>query len=210
MEQDVSKRSSVYMSGEGLEVNRDIYLTSEDMRQYVYCPRVIYFRYVMHIRPQSTFKMTRGEEIHEKEVRKKSKDIEGQLTKYYNLYIQDRELNIAAILDYLEFDGTQATPVDIKTGHCYQDPISDHHLAQLLFQAILVEMKFKIAVNKVKVVYKKDRSERTYPVSVDDKVKILKNINKIRNIVKNEMIPPPTPNAAKCVDCEFWNYCQRA
>jgi len=198
------------MSGEGLRVSNDIYLTSEDMRQYVYCPRVIYFRYVMQIRPQSTYKMTRGEEIHEKEVRKKTRDVKGELTKYYNLYIQDSELNIAAILDYLEFDGTEATPVDVKTGHCYQDPISDHHLAQLLFQAILVEMRFQIAVNKVKVVYKKDKTERVYTVSVDDKVKILRNIGKIRKIVKHELIPDPTSDAAKCVDCEFWNFCQRA
>ena len=187
-----------------------IYLTSEDMRQFVYCPRIIYFRYVMKIRLQSTYKMTRGEEIHEQEIRKKTSYKDGSFTKYYNLYIKDKELNIAAILDYLEFDGTEGIPVDIKTGHCYQNPISDHHLAQLLFQAILVERKFNLAVRKVKVVYKKDNLEHSYDISVEDKVKIFKNISKMRSIIEGEVIPSPTPTVAKCTDCEFWNYCQRA
>jgi CRISPR/Cas system-associated exonuclease Cas4 (RecB family) len=76
-------------------------------------------------------------------------------------------------LDYLEFNGTEAIPVDIKTGHCYQDPISDHHLAQLIFQAILVEKNFKVPVMRVKVIYTKEKSERIYTFSVVDKLKIL-------------------------------------
>ena len=180
------------------------------MRQYVYCPRIIYFRYVMQIHPKSTYKMQRGEEVHEKGVRSKSKEVEGKVEKYYNLFLKDPELNIAALLDYLEFDGTEAVPVDIKTGHCYQDPISDHHRAQLLFQAIIVEKNFKVPVLKVKVLYTKDKVERTYAFSLVDKLQILNNIEVIREIVRSELIPPPISDVAKCVDCEFWRYCQRS
>ena len=198
------------MSIDGLEGSEEMYLTAEDMRQFVYCPRIIYFRYVMLIQPESTFKMQRGEEVHQKGVRSKSKEVDGIVEKYYNLFLKDADLNIASLLDYLEFNGTEAIPVDIKTGHCYQDPISDHHLAQLIFQALIVEKNFKVPVMKVKVIYTKEKSERTYAFSVVDKLKILKNIEKIRKMVQTEVIPPPVLDAAKCTDCEFWRYCQRA
>jgi len=198
------------MSIDGLEGAEGIYLTAEDMRQFVYCPRIIYFRYVMLIQPESTYKMQRGEAVHQKGVRSKGKEIEGSLEKYYNLFLKDVELNIASLLDYLEFNGAEAIPVDIKTGHCYQDPISDHHLAQLIFQAILVEKNFKVPVMKVKVIYTKEKSERIYTFSVMDKLKVLKNIGRIREMVRTEAIPAPVSDAGKCVDCEFWRYCQRA
>ncbi|MHA1808032.1 MAG: hypothetical protein ACXQTM_06470, partial [Methanosarcinales archaeon] len=37
----------------------------EDVRQFVYCPRIIYFRYVIRGIPRQTVKMRRGSDRHE-------------------------------------------------------------------------------------------------------------------------------------------------
>jgi len=41
------------------------------------------------------------------------------------------------------------------------------------------------------MIYTKEKFERTYTFSVVDKLKILKSIEKIREIVRTELMPPP-------------------
>ncbi|MFX1521406.1 MAG: hypothetical protein ACFFCD_15970 [Promethearchaeota archaeon] len=48
-----------------------LWFSPEDVRQYVYCPRIIYFRYVDQTPVQMTIKMEKGVEDHEKHLRGK-------------------------------------------------------------------------------------------------------------------------------------------
>jgi len=188
------------------EVIRPI-VTAEDVRQFVYCPRIIYFRYVQRIRPPRTFKMKKGQDQHEEEVRVKDVELSDTVSKYYNYYLIDKKLGLSAILDYFESDGTEATPVDIKTGHYYGDTISDHHLAQLLAQALLLETQLHLLVRYIKVIYTQHEKIFTYEIGIDDRLRLLRHIDQIQQIIQEEDIPQPTSNHAKCKDCEFWIYC---
>lgn len=187
----------------------EVYFTAEDMRQYVYCPRIIYFRHVMRIQPERTYKMERGEEIHDA-IRKKNPELDGQIQKYYNIYLKDKKLGLVALLDYIEYDNDEAIPVDIKTGKHVQHDISEHHLAQLIVQAILVESKLGILVQKVKVWYLKENKEFSHEITMEDKRKILSHLNEMKEILLKEIPPKPVKDVAKCRDCEFWRYCLRS
>ncbi|NHI93719.1 MAG: CRISPR-associated protein Cas4 [Candidatus Lokiarchaeota archaeon] len=186
----------------------EIYFTAEDMRQYVYCPRIIYFRHVMRIQPERTYKMERGEEIHDA-IRKKNPELDGQIQKYYNIYLKDVKFGLVALLDYLEYYENEAIPVDIKTGKHVEQKISDHHLAQLIVQAILVESQLGLLVQKVKVWYLKENKEFIHEIDIEDKRKVLSHLKEMKKILIEEIIPKPVEDAAKCRDCEFWRYCLR-
>ncbi|MHA1381163.1 MAG: Dna2/Cas4 domain-containing protein [Candidatus Helarchaeota archaeon] len=62
----------------------------------------------------------------------------------------------------------------------------------------------------MKVLYTRDKIEKEYKINVKEKLKVLKNIGLMREIIKNEDMPPPTKDSGKCVDCEFWKVCRRA
>lgn len=188
------------------ELKRPI-ITAEDVRQYVYCPRIIYFRYVQRIRPPRTYKMKKGQEQHEAEIRIKDVELSDTVSKYYNYYLVDKKLGLSAVLDYFESDGNEAVPVDIKTGHYDGESISDHHLAQLLAQSFLLETQLHLLVRKVKVIYTQHSKIFTHEICVDDRLRLFHLIEKIQQIIRNEILPNPTPRRAKCTDCEFWNYC---
>lgn len=183
-------------------------ITAEDVRQFVYCPRIIYFRYVHRIRPQQTYKMQKGQELHEQEVRIKDVEEEAHVSKYYNYYLIDPALGLSATLDYFESDGTEATPVDIKTGHFYGEGISEHHLAQLLAQSFLLESQLNLLVRRVKVIYTQHEQIFTHEITITDRLKLLRLVDDIQEIIQEERIPRCTPHAAKCADCEFVPYCR--
>ncbi len=38
-------------------------LTATDLKQWAYCPRIPFYRYVLPVRPASTYKMQRGKDV---------------------------------------------------------------------------------------------------------------------------------------------------
>jgi len=187
-------------------------VTAEDLRQHVYCPRILFFRHVRHITPIRTFKMVRGVEKHEEDLRKKGTRIEkeGTVTRYYNVRILDAKLGLLGVLDYFEVTGGLTFPVELKTGQVDRTPLPPHHRVQLAAQALLLEALTGEPVIKAKAVYVDAKEEVEYAVELEDKGRVLRALDEIRAMVAREEIPNPTPFTGRCVDCEFWNYCQRA
>lgn len=134
---------------------------------------------------------------------------EGEFDKYYNVYLRDEELGLIGLIDYLESDGDELIPVEYKTGNPQDGSESDYHRAQLIAQAVLVERHFHRYVRKVKIVYEKLSAPITYEIEAEDKIRILQILETIRDIIREEAIPAPTPHKAKCQDCEFWRMCLR-
>lgn len=184
-------------------------LTAEEIRQNFYCPRVIYFRKVRHITPYRTYKMQRGQEKHEELIRKKTADISSDVQYYYNVYLKDDGLKLIALLDCLETNGDWAIPIDLKTGKCYFRAIKKHHYAQLIIQAILVEMQMGLKVSSVKIHYLDENEIIENSINISDKIWVLNEMEKLKKHLKFEVIPDPTPHDKKCNDCEYWRYCYR-
>ncbi len=187
-------------------------VTAEDLRQYVYCPRILFFRHVRSVTPVRTFKMTRGVEIHEEDLRKKGtrSEKDGAVTRYYNVRILDAKIGLLGVLDYVEVAGGLTFPVELKTGQVDRSPLPPHHKVQLAAQALLVEALTGEPVIKAKAIYPDAKEEVEYAVDIEDKARVLHAIEEIRQMVAQEDLPFPTPFVGRCEDCEYWNYCHRA
>ena len=151
--------------------------------------------------------MQKGQDQHQEEIRVKDVEVSESYSKYYNYYLVDARLGLSAMLDYFESDGTEAVPVDVKTGHSDEDAISEHHLAQLLAQSFLLETKLNLLVQMVKVIYTQHSKVYTHEIKVEDRLQLLRTIDQMQEIIQKEILPTPTAHRAKCADCEFWNYC---
>lgn len=186
--------------------------TAEDVRQFFYCPRIIYFRYVMRARVRPTLKMERGKEIHREKYRPRSHEREGNVERYYNIYVSSEKFGLACLIDILEVEGEEIRIVEVKTGRIPDDgEISEHQRAQVVAQALLVEEALGRSVKRVGIKYE-DKNEGGgkilwVHISDKDRVDVLRALEKMRSIVLMEDIPPPTPFRGRCVDCEYRAYC---
>jgi len=112
--------------------------TAEDIRQYAYCKRKPYFRYVLRKGFKPSVKMVRGDRVHQETCRAKRVERGGGTSRYYNVYLRSETLGLAAIIDYFEYDGKEITLVDVKTGS--SDKIPKGYYLQMAALALLVEV----------------------------------------------------------------------
>lgn len=181
---------------------------TEEIRQYVYCNRIIYFRHVLNAPMKNTYKMEYGMKKHEK-LQELAENNKNAPQKYFNIYLTDPDSGLVGLIDYFEFDGNEAYPVEIKTGKEPYDKMDISHKMQVTAQTILIEKNFNFLVKKVKIFYTKSEKIVEYPISIKDKLKVLEILDKIFKLLDSESIPVPTEHRGKCVDCECRNYCLR-
>lgn len=184
-------------------------LRVSDLRQYVYCPRIIYFNYVIPVPRHKTVKMEVGRDLHADfaELEKRR-----TLAKYhldtgrreFGLALECPKLNLTGILDMLITTDTGLFPVEFKntTGD-----MGLHHKYQLAAYAMLVESKWKRPVREG-FVYALP-GKRVFRVGMDDgvRVHVKRIIGAISNLVRKGIMPPRTRVGGRCRDCEFRNYC---
>ena len=181
--------------------------TAEDIRQYAYCKRKPYFRYVLRKGFKPSVKMVRGDRVHQETCRAKRVERGGGTSRYYNVYLRSETLGLAAIIDYFEYDGKEITLVDVKTGS--SDKIPKGYYLQMAALALLVEVCLDVPIRNVQIRYEDEKKTRRLEITVQAKLTVLRILRELREMVENETIPPPTTNPKKCTDCEAWKICRR-
>lgn len=184
--------------------------TAEDIRQYAYCKRIPYFKYVLKTRVYPTVKMNRGSQIHEVECRAKRTEIKENVTRYYNFYLQSEFLGLSALIDYFQYDGQNIVPVDVKTGKRASEKLQLGHYLQIVAQSLLVEVCFGVTVKYAIIKYTNTNEERKVEITTQAKLTVLRILTQMRKMVEEETMPPPTSNSGKCTDCEYWKVCRRS
>ena len=185
-----------------------IEFTAEDFRQFNYCPRIIYFRYVSKIQPKSTYKMKKGQEFHNEKIRRKTQSRKDDVIIYYNKFLIDKELGLSALFDAIVVNQECYYPLEYKTGRRY-NTIPDHHKIQLIVQALILDSYYQTNVEKGEICYGTEKRINT-PITLEDKLLVLKQHTIMLQIVIGEELPAPVHIEAKCHDCEFWLSCKRA
>ncbi len=183
--------------------------TVEDIRQYVYCPRIVYFRYVLRSVARSTIKMRRGADRHEAWRRKQIR--RGDRTdRFFGLYFANDSLGLRGLLDAVDLrDGNVARPVEIKTGRHAPGQVSPHHRVQVYAECFLLESCTCFEVDGGLIIY--IDADKEYFVPFGDRERILTHdiLTEMQSVVLEEVLPPPAPQDNKCTDCEYWPWCLR-
>lgn len=182
---------------------------TEEIRQFVYCKRILFFRHIIQAPMRQTYKMKYGAKKHKRLQKIANKLEEGTAQKYYNIYLTDPQLGLVGIIDYFEYDGIEAYPVEIKTGNIPPKGFDNPHKYQVTSQAILIEKNFDFLVKKGRVFYSKFNKTVDYLITIEDKLKLMQILKEIREMLSSEKIPESTNNIRKCVDCQCRNYCLR-
>ncbi len=183
-----------------------ILLSAEDLRQFLYCPRILYFRHVLRAKQNASVKMNYGSEKHE-EWRKKQIHRGLKTDRYFGIYLASEELHLHALCDAVDFDGKNAVPIELKTGKTPNSP-PINHVIQIATQQMLIKHALHFNVPYGILQYEKKQFIVKYSERLEALIKQL--IKKIIKLIETEEIPNPTPHRKKCEDCEFWKICYAA
>lgn len=184
-------------------------LRVNDLKQFLYCPRIVFYNTVMPVERKSTVKMERGKE---EEFKLDALEKRRTLARYqlgmgerrFHVWIESAKLGLSGKLDLLIVSPRGFFPVDFK--YTRGRP-RRNHVYQLAGYALLVEEEFQTEVEAGFIYLAPIQEVVTIPITKQLKEKTLSFLNKIRTMVQEGILPPATEVRSRCNDCEFRNYC---
>jgi CRISPR-associated exonuclease Cas4 len=193
-------------------------ITVSDVKQYLYCPKIIYFDHVLHVPKPPDQKLETGKEKHDditgKERRRKGAifyDSElDQAEKLFRVSLESSTLGLRGVLDYLIKTEREYIPVDYKFGLSNAGNVHLNHKYQLAAYALLVEDSFKTIVRRGYVHYSRDRINAKIDFTDEIRKRTMKMIREIGEIIQEEIEPSGARKPGKCADCEYSRYCEGA
>lgn len=186
-----------------------IRLRVTDVKQYIYCPRIIYFTYVCPVEKRVTRKMAYGKDEHleldrleKRRTFKRYGLADGK--RVFHQYLRSDRLGLEGKLDMHVVAGGEYFPVEFK--HTIKGP-SLNHKYQLVSYAMLLEDYYDKPVRYGFLYLIPER--RPYPIEVNPNARVFVKecLAKIRDIIINERMPRPNRHRSRCRDCEYRNYC---
>ncbi|MBC7084465.1 MAG: CRISPR-associated protein Cas4 [Firmicutes bacterium] len=181
-----------------------------DVKQFVYCPRIVYFTYLMPIEKKVTRKMEYGKEEHvqldrlEKRRTFRAYGLTDDAERRFHVHLRSERLALSGVLDMLLVQRDTYYPVEFK--YTRRRPELNHKY-QLMACAMLLEDTVAKPVRAGFVYVTEDRT--AYPVEFTQNMRdfVRATLTSIRDMIRYEKMPPPTRQRRKCVDCEFRRFC---
>ena len=186
-------------------------LTPSHIIQYLYCPRFIFFEYVLAI-PQyeeKNYKVIRGREIHDQKLEQNKSYLRKRLgvkEKFLDQYLTNNLLRGRVDEVLLLSDDTMA-PLDYKFAE-YKEKLFSTYKTQLASYAWLIEDNFEKSVNKGFLVYTRSSNKLVeVPITKNDKEEVKKHAQEIHKIIDENFYPKSTKIKKRCLNCTYRNIC---
>jgi CRISPR-associated exonuclease Cas4 len=185
-------------------------LRVSDLKQYAYCPRVVYYHYVLPVDSQSTFKMEYGriseEQLEKLEKRRKFKryGIDEGVRRFGKWVVSER-LGLTGKIDLLIESGGRYYPVDFKMT---DGGVRENHKLQLAAYGLILEDLHGAPVEQGFIYL--TAQEEVVPVALDEplRLKCTDALREIRRMIEEEWMPEAASQLKRCDDCEYRNYCR--
>jgi len=186
------------------------YLRVSDLKQFVYCPRIVYYTYCLPLLRPVTYKMEAGVEAHDKA----TADEHRRSLRAYGLAEGQRHFDVMLTSERLRFSGridmviiiaaTEAIPVDYKLSR-HEPP--EHYCMQLAAYAELLEENWQVKVRKGFIYRLPLRQAEAVPITTRRRASVRKQCVEMRRMITDQRMPEPTSKRARCVNCEFRRFC---
>ena len=184
-------------------------LRVNDLKQYEYCPRIVFYNTVMPVERKTTLKMERGlaEEFRLDALEKR------RTLKRYDLTSGERSFHVSLTSERLGLSGKLHLliaspkgyfPVDLK--YSKSRPHRSHAF-QLAGYALLVEEAFGTPVETGFIYLLPIQEVVAVELTRRLKEEALARLAAIRLMITEGILPPATEFRNRCDDCEFRNYC---
>lgn len=186
-------------------------MTVTDLKQYTYCPRILYFmRCLPDVRP-ITAKMAEGILAHEAaEAREERRQLRcyGFKTgeRHFAVSLYSAALGLTALID-LVIVQPDGKPIVVPIDYKLSDMAGAHFKLQLASYGLLLEEEMGLPAPYGFLYLIPERRAERVPLSAATKLEARNLLAEMRKVVESEVIPDPTLRAAHCVNCEFRRFC---
>jgi CRISPR-associated exonuclease Cas4 len=184
-------------------------LRVHDLKQWAYCPRIVFYEYVMPVDKKSTYKMEHGhaaeEAIDRLEKRRKLTEVglrDGK--RRFHVWCKSDRLGLTGKLDLLIEAEAELFPVDFKDS---EQALHPNHIVQLCGYALLLEDEYQIPVNRGFIFFIPTEEIVAVELTSERKQHAFALLGQIRGCIQRESLPEPTEVRTRCEGCEYRNYC---
>jgi CRISPR-associated exonuclease Cas4 len=186
-----------------------------DLKQWTYCPRILFYRYCLpRIRPV-TDAMRQGIEAHaeaaEREERRSLRTYglsQGQ--RAFDVELRSEQLGLRGRIDLAIAlpgrDAPQATGTVVE----YKDSersAGAHFKLQLAAYAMLLEEAWHMPVRQGYIYHIPTRSVEKIAITAAQRHRVEVTVAHMRGAIDGERMPDPPASRAPCVGCEFRRFC---
>ncbi len=180
------------------------------IRQYTFCPRIVYYNLLTNIKPSFPRQVSLGSDYHilqEKlSVNRKFKKLNIQYREVIlEKYIENEKLNICGIVDLALLSDEEVTPIEFKFVDSKKPSYS--HVLQLYGYGILLSEKYNKDFKRAFISY--SNNMKIFKIEITRKIEedFFNVLSKIVKIVDANMLPESSADEKKCSQCEYLNYC---
>lgn len=182
--------------------------TVTDLKQFMYCERILYYHSCLpDIRPV-TLKMEAGKRRHEDENKRSLRRTMNlpeiaQAQREFDVSVQSQSLGLSGQIDEVLFMQDSAIPVDYKLAK----QASLHYKVQLAAYAMMLEETFDLPASRGILYLIQKRESVEVNITRNLRNQVVEAILHMRQLAESEMMPDPTKNRRACLDCEFRRFC---
>lgn len=184
-------------------------LSVNDLKQFLYCPRIVYYHWIMPVHPPTTFLMQRGHRQEERFERLEPRRVLSrygfdEANRHFGLEITAESLGLIGKVDLILEGPERVAVVEFKAT---ASRLAENWKLQLCAYALLAEKWFHRPCQAGFVVLN-DREE-CVELELNDVLReqTLSVLKQARALVMRQEFPDPTPVRARCVQCEYRNFC---
>ncbi len=184
-----------------------------DLKQYAYCPRVVFYDYCLPSLRPTTFKMEAGiraqDRVNGLEERRSLRAYGVETgTRHFHVSVQSAALGCTGQIDLVvetrDEGRHRLIPVDFKLSR--KRP-GRHFQLQLACYGLMLEEMWQLPVEEGYLYLIPKKESVRIPLTVRLRNEARRKLAEVREMIVTQRTPPPTKQRAKCVDCEFRRFC---
>lgn len=190
----------------------ELALTATDLKQWAYCRRIPYYRYVMPVAFTPTYPMRRGRNVEEAVA---ALERRRGLRRYglergermFGVWLRSERIvagPLSGKLDLLIVTAKECFPVDFKDT---AGGVRANHRMQLAAYALLAEEAYGRPARVGFIYAIPSRQLLKVEIGSREREAVKSALGELRAMVAAGAFPEPTPVRARCVACEYRNFC---
>ncbi|QIW10327.1 CRISPR-associated protein Cas4 [Francisella sp. LA112445] len=185
----------------------DLSIPINIIREWCFCPRVVYYRELLNIKTHKPLWVAQGEDFHKKvehlEKRRSFKRYGlDSATRHFNVSLKSSKYHIHGVVDWILETDEFIYIVEYKTN---PNPNSLGHKLQIVAYALLAQESYQ----KTCRVAFLTSSKKSYEIQITDYL-----IQKLQEIIKNISDtldsgnkPDSSASDHQCIQCQYLNFC---
>lgn len=186
-----------------------VWLTISDLKQFGYCPRIVYYQHRMAGIGKATFKMEEGRaaqaEIERLELRRTLRRYGlSEARRRFGVWLKSERYRLTGRIDLLLESDEEVSVVEFKLTET--EP-QKNHLLQLCGYGIMAEDVFQKRARRA--FFYRIPDERVFEVELTDSLRqeVLKIVEEMRLSIVMGWLPEATEVRRRCEQCEYVNFC---